>query len=182
MNVTLLTGGGNSQYLINRYNTPAPQNPTLYSIMFDARLTPTNFTNAIKCGLLGWTEQPALGSSTYTIDEIRRTSDKLDMIKPQDDTPECKALTKLVYALPGGYKRYRYRLSSSGTAFGYVCDRSSPQYSQFCTSQVVIRFGSFVASSMTSVHGISKTEILLDISAILGAVSYITWFLTIFDQ
>ncbi|KAK6394228.1 hypothetical protein LTR65_002074 [Meristemomyces frigidus] len=165
---------------VRRLNS-APQNPTLYSMMYDPRLTLEDLISCLSCGILGWTEQPALGSNTYTIDETISTSDTLGKISPVSNHTQCGDLTTKIYALKGGYTTYRYHLSSSGTSYGNVCDVNGT-YTESCVTQVLIRYGSFMVSSMTSIPGMEKTQILIDVAAIVGAVAYVAWFLTIFQQ
>jgi hypothetical protein len=173
---------GDSHKISQSYNTSSPQYPTLYSIMYDPRLTFNDFKAALQCGILGWTEQPALGSNTYTIDETVRTFDELGKISPSSNEPLCTDLTARIYALEEGYAAYRYHLSSSGAFNATACDlNGTDSIAQPCTSQVLIRYGSFKVSSMKSVPGMEKVQMLIDVGAIVGAVAYVGWYLTIFQ-
>ncbi|KAK6431614.1 hypothetical protein LTR95_012227 [Oleoguttula sp. CCFEE 5521] len=166
----------------NSYNTLSPQNPSLYSIIFDPKMTGEDLKDAINCGMIGWTEQPALGSSTYTIDEIVQTVDTLGIITSQITDPACHTLAVRLYAQDDGYRTYRYHVTSSGTSFGTVCDRNGTEnVTQPCTTQILIRVGSFFQTTLTSIHGTDAIAILTDIGGILGAISYIGWFFTIFQ-
>nr|OQO31469.1 hypothetical protein B0A51_01678 [Rachicladosporium sp. CCFEE 5018] len=164
------------------YNTSSPQNPSLYSIVFDPSMTRDDLEQAMGCGFIGWTEQPALGSNTYTIDEIISTVDNLGLLTSQITDPACKALAVRLYTQDDGYRTYRYHVTSSGTSFGRVCDMNgTANVAAPCTTQILIRVGSFFQTTLTSAHGIEWQQILIDIGGILGAVSFVGWFLTIFQ-
>ncbi|KAK5711754.1 hypothetical protein LTR15_012349 [Elasticomyces elasticus] len=173
---------GDSKELSDQYNTTAPQNPSLYTIMYDPRLTNEQFQTAIRCGIIGWTEQPALGSSTYTIDQITQTSDVLGKLTDGILDTTCKKLARTLYTLDDGYMTYRYHLTSSGTSYAYVCDTNGTSQSKAaCVAQVIIRYGSFSTIKLTSKHGKEVKEIILDMGSIVGAVQYAAWFFTIFQ-
>ncbi|KAK5702155.1 hypothetical protein LTR17_022582 [Elasticomyces elasticus] len=171
-----------SKQLKNLYNTSAPQNPTLHTVMYDQRLTDEQFREALRCGIIGWTEQPALGSSTYTIDQVTRTHDVLGKLTGEIPDPTCKTLAETLYKLDDGYIAYRYHVTSSGTSYANVCDTNGTGQSEdACVTQVIIRYGSFSTTKLTSKHGKEIKDIILDIGSILGAVQYAAWFFTIFQ-
>ncbi|KAK0249998.1 hypothetical protein LTS09_014878 [Friedmanniomyces endolithicus] len=191
----------NSRTINDSYKTLAPQDPTLYSMMYDPRMTQDDLEAALACNLLGWTEQPALGSTTYTIEEMVTIKDdrgillsnnggadksvpmskSLQQENAQKSDTTCTAITKKLHGFPDGYRTFRYHLSSSGTSFSNICDfNGTTQVAQACISQVLIRYGSFRTSSIESVPGKEKKDMMLDIAAIVGAVAYVGWFLTIF--
>lgn len=147
-------------------------------------MTDQDLEDSLQCGFLGWTEVPALGSNTYTIDETFRTFDDLDKVEPLNESAVCKDLTTKLYKLDQGYQTYRYHLSSSGTSNGSVCDVSATNSTtlESCVSQVLIRYGTFMVSSMWSIHGMEQKDMLIDIGAIVGAVAYITSYLTFFKE
>ncbi|KAK4950138.1 hypothetical protein LTR10_011115 [Elasticomyces elasticus] len=172
----------NSSDLKEKYTMQAPQNPTLYSTMYDPRLNTSQFKTALDCGLLGWAEQPALGSNTYTIDEITHTFAKLGENSAHVTDQSCKTFINSIHKIEGGYTTYKYHISSSGTSFSSICDvNGTVPFNESCTTQVLLRMGSFRASNITSKHGRNAVEIFTDISGIVGAVAYVAWYLTIFQ-
>ncbi|KAK5689011.1 hypothetical protein LTS10_000991 [Elasticomyces elasticus] len=178
----LQTNVKDSEDIINDYNTKAPQNPSLYTIMYDPHLTDDQFRAAIQCGIIGLTEQPALGSSTYTIDQVTRTHDKLGKLTNGIADSVCKTLAETLYKLDDGFITYKYHLTSSGTSYTDVCDtKGTGQFEQACVSQVIVRFGSFSTTKLTSKHGNEVKDIILDMGSIVGAIQYAAWFLTIFQ-
>ncbi|KAK4896590.1 hypothetical protein LTR27_005508 [Elasticomyces elasticus] len=171
-----------SEDINSDYNTKAPQNPSLYTIMYDPRLTDDQFRTALRCGIIGLTEQPALGSSTYTIDQVTRTHDKLGKLTDGIADSVCKTLAETLYKLDDGFITYRYHLTSSGTSYADVCDtKGTGQSEAACVSQVIVRYGSFSTTKLTSKHGNEVKDIILDMGSIVGAIQYAAWFLTIFQ-
>ncbi|KAK5746429.1 hypothetical protein LTR17_000809 [Elasticomyces elasticus] len=160
-----------SDNIMSKYKTKAPQNPSLYTVMYDPRLTDDQFRAAIKCGIIGLTEQPALGSSTYTIDQVTRTHDTLGKLTDRIPDSVCKALAETLYKLDDGFVTYRYHLTSSGTSYADVCDKKgTDQFEQACVSQVIVRFGSFSTTKLISKHGNDIKDIILDMGSIVGAI------------
>ena len=158
-------------------------NPTLYSTLYDSRMTYDDLQSAFRCGILGWTEQPALGSTTYTIEETTTTSDSRGMYKLNTTVPQdCQLLFDKLFTLPGGYRTYSYRLSSPGVTSGTAdyCDvNGTTDNFNYCISQVLIRYGSFRQTAIESKSGIEQKDILLNVAAITGGVAYVAAFLAI---
>ena len=128
------------------------------------------------------TEQPALGSTTYTIDEILHTFDDIGKITSASNDSVCVDLTSKIYALPdGGYRTYKYHISSSGISDASSCDTIPNATTTYCVSQILVRYGSFVVSSMESKHGMEKKDMLIEIGAIVGAVAYVASYFTFFQ-
>jgi hypothetical protein len=139
---------------------------------------------AFDCRILGWTELPALGSNTFAIEAVR-TSDKLGIIqKALDLNTTCQKFVSWVYSLDNPpYTTYRMALSSSGTSYGNICDIGpTGEVNQSCISQVIVRYNSFMVSTVESAPGITKVDILINQQAIVGAVAFFGWFLIIFQD
>nr|OQO31327.1 hypothetical protein B0A51_02101 [Rachicladosporium sp. CCFEE 5018] len=173
----------NSKLLEAAYDTQAPYNPSLSAIMYDSRMTEDQLRQALTCNIVVWTEQPALGSNTYTIDEVTQTYDALGKLNLTILDPDCKSLAETLYTFKEGLATYRYRVSSSSTSFAYVCDQGNTtmKYDQPCVTQIIIRYGTFSTTQLTSVPGIEIKDIFLNIAAIAGGVQFVAWFMTIFQ-
>ena len=171
---------GNSSSIMDDYNTKAPQNPVLYTLLYDHRLNTSDVSQALDCGVIGWTEVPALGSNTFTI-AASMINDPLGLMLKSEEIPEqCRELVTRIYGWSTPYTQYNFRISSSGTAYENYCDVSRNPQTQGCLSQILIRYSTFITTKMKSVHETGKKEILIDIGSIVGAIQFLTWFLTIY--
>ncbi|KAK5734312.1 hypothetical protein LTR17_008976 [Elasticomyces elasticus] len=160
------------------YGKDAMQKPVLYAAVYDPTLSGDNLTLALDCGVLSWTEIPAFDSTTITI-LSKVTKDPRNMIAYNTTTPECEGLASYLHTIE--YKTYEFYTSSSGSSDISQCEVSRPGGTSYgCFKQVLIRYGSFVVSTMRSEPGILPLDILPNISAILGAVAWVQWFTSIF--
>jgi hypothetical protein len=172
---------GNSSDIRTWYNTKNPQGSTLYVALYDHRLSSDDLRLAFDCGIMGWTEIPALGSNTFTI-TASRIHDKFGQINVKHD-PNCHNFTSQTYAKHDPpYTTYRFHLGSSGSVNSSICDVGLTGMAQDrCLTQMLIRYETFLVSTDTTARKIDKTGILLNISSILGAVAFIAAFLTMYE-
>jgi hypothetical protein len=152
------------------------QIPYVFGAVYDPRI---DLVQALRCGLVAFTEIPAMGSNTFTI-TAESITDALNQVKPSDDDTLCQSFYKDTLTMDDPpYISYSFHLASMPTSDLSVCDThiSSDAY---CISQVLLRYGSRVVSSMESRHGIEKIDILIFEGAIVGAIQFFMWFLSIF--
>ncbi|RAL12543.1 uncharacterized protein BO97DRAFT_424626 [Aspergillus homomorphus CBS 101889] len=156
----------------SQYNTAAPQNLYIHVVLADRRL---NIDKGIHCGILALTEVPALGSTTLTI-EAEGILDEHGRIEWANES--CKDLVKFQPPL----LRFSFHIRSTGTSYANACDMGLGHSVHPCISQIVIRYESFLESTVRSVPGIEILDIQLNEGAIVGAVLIIGYFVGIFNS
>lgn len=109
--------------------------------------------------------------------EAQRISDKLGLLQAPAYPEMCAGLYKRSLSRTSPYLAYTASLSTYSSNVTDLCGDSSN-----CHNQAFIQFKSSTVNSLTSVHGITKLEIVLNAGAIVGAVQFFTWFLGIFGE
>jgi len=134
---------------------------------------------AVHCGLIAFTEMPAMGSTTFTMSATNIT-DTLGMISPPTNEIVCQNYYRevLSYENPP-YTAYTFHMASMPVTDLSVCDISVNPGNK-CLSQVILRYGTRAVSSMESKPGIEKQQILIDEGAIVGAIQFFMWFLSLY--
>jgi hypothetical protein len=157
--------------------------PTLYAVLYDPRLSFEDLDLAFSCGLLGWTDLPTLASNTFTITDVTHTTDRLGKIRlPADHPQPCRDLMSRVYALESpGYTTYKYHLTSLAPFHNHVSEAGT-EGEVSCVMQILVTVASLKVTSETSVHGISKWDIVNNLGALVGALTYIGGYLDIFKE
>ncbi|KAI1623189.1 hypothetical protein EDD37DRAFT_610501 [Exophiala viscosa] len=166
----------NSDDLEHDYSPQLLQTPYIFAAIYDPRI---DLATALHCGLVAFTEIPAMGTNTITL-SAQHVTDDLGIVKPPDDKTTCsKIYTSALTMKNPPYTSYSFKLGSMPTSNLSTCD-TKLNSNAFCISQVLLRYGSRVVSRMESVPGIAKTDILIAEGAIVGAVQFFMWFFGIF--
>lgn len=148
--------------------------PYVFAALYDPRI---DVTKALHCGLIAFTEIPAMGSNTFTI-FAETIKDTLGYVKPEksNDDADCEKFYTQVLSMDNSpYTSYTFNLASLPTTNMKYCDLNG-NASASCVSQVLIRYGSRVVRAMESKRGRSSLEILVDEGAIVGGIQFFLWF------
>lgn len=158
------------------YKDRSLQMPYIFAVLYDPQV---NLSTALHCGLVAFTEMPAMGLHTFTF-TAETLIDELSIVKPPEDDSDCEIFYKKTLSLQNPpYTFYSYHLASLPIADLRPCDTNAST-DAWCTSQVLLQYGSYVVSGMETKHKMEKIDILILEGAIVGAIQFFMWFLGIF--
>ncbi|KAI1611951.1 hypothetical protein EDD36DRAFT_439843 [Exophiala viscosa] len=133
----------NSDDLEGDYTAQMLQIPYIFAVIYDPRI---DLATALHCGLVAFTEIPAMGANTITL-SAQHVTDDLGVVKPSDDKSTCsKIYTSALTMKNPPYTSYSFRLGSMPTSDLSICDTKLSSNAS-CISQVLLRYGSRVVSS-----------------------------------
>lgn len=78
------------------------------------------------------------------------------------------------------YSTYEFDISSSGATNETLCDVGKNEQAKPCISQLLLRYQTFSVTSLTSLPGIRRKDILINEGAIVGAVAFFLMFFAFF--
>jgi hypothetical protein len=148
--------------------------PYLFTALFNPR---------IDLGLSGFvalTEVPALASNTF-IGTVATILDTLQFTSPTKNQPICKDFyARTLNMTDPPYMSYAYHLGFMPISDPTLCD-THLNTSASCVSQMILRYDNHGLNMMESKHGKEKTDILIFMGAIVGAIQFFALFLGIFS-
>lgn len=112
---------------------------------------------------------------------VTRTFDvhgKIDTTRLSDT---CGGLASKLYSQKDpAYSTYKFDISSSGAANETLCDVGKKGQAKPCISQLLLRYQTFSVTSLRSIPGVEKKDILINEGAIVGAVAFFLMFFAFF--
>ena len=160
--------------------------PSLFvpAVLFDRRMTHDQIV--ICKGFVTLIQIPAFGDADVSL-RVEGVADTFGLAAPWGGDPECSSVLQPLMSDPDDpllWYTVLDRTSSpslTNSEASSLCDYTSNGTDQSCLTSVRFTFGNIILSTSTSEPGISKLEIFLNLGAIVGAVQFFVWFLTIFN-
>ena len=162
-------------------NAFLPSGPSLNFIAFDPKFLASRalFQKALNCGILNGALFPVTSRVQISLEKIIIN----DQVNAVEYTSGCDD--------PGFRKYDLYRPSIVPYSQGSVNEACSidgtsppanPDDPSPCTGDVDIKFSSMLVTTQTSTYGRSQIEMITDEGGIIGAITFITWFMGILRE
>lgn len=141
--------------------------------MFDPRLT-QDFIKAVDCGIIALNAYPITKSSTaQLVLEQQTIADDVGAIDLPKTSCNAKSFSK--------YNTYTYQLNEIGGAVDVIaCTHTSSNFKGPCFFDTYMTMSSMLVTTQTSTRATDWKKILLDEGSIVGGITFLTWFLSIY--
>ncbi|KAK5193369.1 hypothetical protein LTR99_006921 [Exophiala xenobiotica] len=148
--------------------------PYIFVAIYDPRM---NLSRAVSCGLVTFARVPALASNLFTL-SASTMSDPRKYVSSAVDDHDCqKFYTDTLCLQHPPYTTYSFGLGSTMISNQSYCDRHTYPSNASCMTEAILRYDTKIVTSMTTEPGISRTTILLNEGAVVGAVQFFMFFI-----
>ena len=138
---------------------------------------------------IGGFEVPGFVANSIIL-QVEGVADTFGLAAPWDDIPQCSSFLRPLMSNPDDPLLWYTVLSQipdpslAKSKISSACDIANnpdAETDDACYTSAYFFFGNIFLSTSTSGPGISKLDIFLNLGAIVGAVQFFVWFLTIFN-
>lgn len=164
----------NSSEVEHGYTNTFLLSPYIFVAVYDPRI---DLSKAVSCGLVTFARVPALASNLFTL-SASMISDPRKYVSSAVDDDDCHRFYVDTLSMKHPpYTSYSFGLGSTMISDQTYCDRYAYPNNATCMTEAILRYDTKIVTSMKTQPGLSRTTILLNEGAVVGAVQFFMFFI-----